>query len=173
MARQFKLGDLTLSAVFEALPTGAITGFIALCIDLERDGHQAPSQRFVINIPVTGMPSNRDALLTAAMLANAEDVARYIMLLAGGANELPGSAGEFVLGPGASDLVDGKGQSVQEGLLESLVRALHSHPGGLDEIDKTMQDLRTAGVAEQRFPKEWDAIWQPIWQARKELASAD
>lgn len=159
-------------ARFECLTTAALTGFVAFCVELEKDGRHAPPQRFALSLPVSGMPENRDALLTASMLASAEDVSRYIMLLARGAEDLPPTDNQFVLGPGASDPPLSKGEGVAEGLLEALVRALHSHPESLDEIARTVDDLKAAGVAQERLPQDWDSIWEPILKVRKELMDA-
>jgi hypothetical protein len=56
-------------------------------------------------------------------------------------------------------------------LFEALVRALERSPGKLDQVKRLIDDLRQSPDGDQLLPKDFDVIWQPVWQARQELMS--
>jgi hypothetical protein len=170
--RTLSVGSAGTTATFESLPMSSLTCFFAFCVDVSLGDRAAPSQRFVIRVPVSGMPANRDAALVAALLSNADDFSRYVMLLAEGTAGTAATGSEFVLGGDESKQAPSKGEGVPEGLMEALVRALCHRPETLDEIARTVHDLKDAGVAGDRLPKGWDELWGPIAQARKELIDA-
>ena len=52
-------------------------------------------------------------------------------------------------------------------LLEPMLRALHRAPERLEEIDRLLADMRTAGAATDRLlPPELEELWETITEVR-------
>jgi hypothetical protein len=122
-----------------------------------------------MNLPVEGLPQERQQHLLLKLLGNSDAVMRFILLLL----QDPLERGSE--GPTFSDTTGGSigkslGMGLGESALEPLVRALHRHPARLDEVASLLEDLKVEEAAEERLPAEWDSIWGPIWQVRKALS---
>jgi hypothetical protein len=113
----------------------------------------------------------RDEHLLASLLGNADAVARFILMLVQDPSESLG-AGAMVIGPGGEAVDDRSGETPAT-VFEPIVRALHEDPTRLDDVNRLIDDLRKIGAVQDRLPPEWNAIWDPVWQARKELVRDD
>jgi hypothetical protein len=56
-------------------------------------------------------------------------------------------------------------------MFELLVRALDRAPHRLDDVAALIKDLEASG-GDPLFPEQFDAVWQPIWEARRRLNHA-
>ncbi|MGA2256603.1 MAG: phospholipase D family protein, partial [Thermoguttaceae bacterium] len=124
-------------AAFEGLSLASLTGFIAFVLSAEVEGRRG-SIGFVLNVPVEGMPTQRDQHILREVISNPARFIRYLLLIL--AEE------EIIAPPGG----DGPGWvngdpwrsfgSVP--VLEEMVRAFSRHPEKIARIQRLVEDLR-------------------------------
>jgi len=112
-----------------------ITGLIAFEL---KTNHPDVTARFVLNIPVTGVPEERNSAILQTVISNQEGFLRYLLLLLGddkvsGLDPSNGSGFAKWL----ARLVDGEDIP----LLEELTRTYSRHPERLAEISGLVRDL--------------------------------
>lgn len=54
-------------------------------------------------------------------------------------------------------------------MLEALVEALGKNPRKLDQVARLIEELRASDEGRALLPEEFERIWEPLWEARKEL----
>ncbi|MBP8131390.1 MAG: phospholipase D family protein [Candidatus Hydrogenedentes bacterium] len=157
--------DVSEVAVFEALSFEALTSFFAFDIGAEIEG-QKLSRRFVVNAPLDGAPRNRRERILRSLLRNRQELIRFLLFIlseegvdmraflmdGNGRN----ASGQFVFGMGGST-----------SLFELLIKALYRNPEKLDRIDRLIQDLQESPESQDLLPEGFEAIWKPIWTARR------
>lgn len=122
-------------------------------------------RRFVLNIPLTGVPENRHEAILRDLLSDRDRVMRFLLLL--------------LLDTGARDLSkfmeksnNGEDQFafVQSlfgaTLFESLMRALDRDPERLEQVAHVIQDLCKTTEGQELLPDDLNSIWEPIWAVR-------
>ena len=57
------------------------------------------------------------------------------------------------------------------GLLESVLTALASTPGAIDDIDRFVKGFSATEQGRQILPEEWQAFWTPVMEARTRLGT--
>jgi len=117
--------------------------------------------RFVLNLPIVGVPAARDAAVLRSVIQDRNAFLRYLMLLLSG-------LGESMLGSGGAD-----GQAIGRGwgsglpdedsspLLEDLTRALCRDPSRLRSIQRLVKDLKGQDqhdVVPEAFLELWDVF---------------
>ncbi len=137
-------GSLDLGALSAADVTGLV-GFVAACRGLTR--------RFALNLPVTGLPIERDAAILRRVVRNREGFLRYLRLLLGDlSGDLP-----FVGGDGTGSGRWERGGAGFESLLEDLVRAFAQDRERLEDVRRVVDRLRGEGdVVPTEFLEVWD-----------------
>ncbi len=126
--------------------------------------------QFVLSLPVTGMPEERDDAVLSSILSDHSQFMRYLqLLLLGGDTSMKSDLALFslMLGKESSSLL-----SSEKPLLEELTLALSrsNHPGGkIDQIDDLMKRLRRTPQAQNIIPAEFDALWEMILEAREKI----
>lgn len=129
----------------------AISGFLAFEL---KDDNDIVSQ-FVVPVPLTGVPENRDRALLRALVGNAERFLRYLLALL---NE-DGSQLELLdaverVEAGASD---GSG-TFDLPVLERLLRTMRRDQSKLADLDPLVVDL----AAEDALPPGFAELWETI-----------
>ncbi|MCC6558756.1 MAG: phospholipase D family protein [Polyangiaceae bacterium] len=140
----------------------SITGLIAF--ELTAAGVQK-RLRFALNLPVVGLPAERDAAILRTVVRNRDGFLRYLLLLLG---DLSGM--EEPAGPGAGG---GEGTGAWTGaasftspLLEELTRAFSRDRARLREIGQVIRRLQEhADDAEAVVPPEVLELWQVFERA--------
>jgi hypothetical protein len=134
----------------------AVTAFIAF----EMTSPPAPdSCRFVLNLPVDGMPEDRRAAVVRMIVANREGFLKYLLFLLADFDEdgLPNDVLLAVTGQGNQNKY-----SLQSALplLEEMTRALSREPARLDSIQSLIEDLVSTEqgkkMVDEQFLKLWD-----------------
>ncbi len=126
--------------------------------------------QFVLILPVSGMPEERDDVVLSSILSDHSQFMRYLqLLLLGGDTGIKSDLALFslMLGKESSSLL-----SSEKPLLEELTLALSrsNHPGGkIDQIDDLVRRLRRTPQAQNIIPAEFDALWEMILQAREKI----
>ena len=149
------------------LPFEAITSFFAFEGTLEIQG-KAMALRFVLNVPLEGLPADREKRLLVKLLENREKVLAYLLLMLGGA-EVGGQVIDADSGGGGG--AEWGWSASREAVFEALVRSLHRSPEKLDDVAKLVEDLRSDEATRKLLPEGFGAIWDPIWAVRKRKKS--
>jgi hypothetical protein len=163
--------DLSASPACSYPPTGlsSVTAFFALRLTGKTSAGEQQLD-FVVRLPLDGAPGGRVEAVTAELLSDRERLLRFILvLLSEGSDvdrvleELIELADETRAGGSTSSAGDVLGLP----LLEPLLRALHRSPERLDEIDRLLSDIRTAGGSTtELLPPELEAVWATIAAVR-------
>lgn len=163
----FDLFSPASSLAFPHLSLLALTPFIAFEIIAQvRDSkHEV---RFVLNLPITGIPEDREDRLFATIISDRADFLRYLwLILAGGedgppawTNWLGGETQAAALGP-----IGG----VEMPLLETLVRALSRSPEKIERIGDLVERLKRTPEGQSVLPEGFDALWHAINHTRSSL----
>ncbi len=139
----------------------SITGFVAF----ELTAAAKPvSTRFVLNVPVEGMPSDRDAAVLRSIVSDPASFVRYLMLLLSGLREGE-MAGLPLAGQGASGAWSTGAGFDDTPLLEDLTRALCRDPARLRSIQHLVSELRDGedrAVLPEGFLEMWEVFASAI-----------
>lgn len=151
---------------FERVSWQAVGPFVAFEVTASSEGGKAVV-RFVLSLPIDGGPEDRADRLVELVLCDRRAVLRFLlMLLAEDAGELAAIDGIVSGSAGHGEDADAGGLEIP--LLESLMRTLEREPERLDRIARLVADLRRSERGAELLPEEFDAVWEPIWQARRE-----
>jgi hypothetical protein len=130
----------------------SVTGLIAFEL---KTNHPDVTARFVLNIPVTGIPEERNSVILQTMISNQEGFLRYLLLLLGDDKVSgldPGSGSRF-----AKWLARlAYGEDIP--LLEELTRTYSRHPERLAEISGLVRDLSQGGQ-NAIIPEDFLNLW--------------
>ncbi|NCC60221.1 MAG: hypothetical protein EOM12_04625 [Verrucomicrobiae bacterium] len=130
----------------------SVTGLIAFEIKTD---HPDVMARFVLNIPVTGVPDERNSAILQTVISNQEGFLRYLLLLLGDNKVFefdPGSGSGFA--KWLVRLADGDDIP----LLEELTRTYSRHPERLSEISGLVRDL-SQGNQNSIIPDDFLNLW--------------
>ena len=130
----------------------SITGLIAFEL---KTNHPDVTARFVLNIPVAGVPEERNSAILQTVISNQEGFLRYLLLLLGDDRVSgldPGSGSGFA--KWLARLADGEDIP----LLEDLIRTYSRHPERLAEISGLVRDL-SQGSQNAIIPEDFLNLW--------------
>lgn len=154
--------------VFEPLSFEALTSFYAFRLTATKDLVEM-SCGFVLNLPLTGAPTDRQGRLLLALLRNREQLLKYLLMLLAddevAARRLIGAFGS----DGGNHHADGESGGFGLPLLEPMLQALDRQPMRLDQIARLIEDLRKSAEGRRLISDEFLSIWEPIWAARKKI----
>jgi len=157
------------ATTFGPLALESLTAFIIFQLTVRNDERSLSSQ-FVLHIPLSGIPADRQERLLRAMLKNRDQVMRFLLfILADGKNDMNGGDIALVDALNANSSDSARAYHTETPLFESLVQALYRDPTRLDQIARTVTDLKRTSEGQQLLPPGFDAIWAPIWEARQRL----
>ena len=140
---QIKLGEFSASSV---------TGLIAFEL---RPDHPDVTARFVLNLPVSGIPEERDSAILQTVISNQDGFFRYLLLLldddtASGLYTDSGTAwAKWMVRLAAGEDIP---------LLEELTRTYSRHPERLQEISRLIRDL-SRGNQNSVVPEDFLSLW--------------
>ena len=147
--------------------TESVTGLIAFRFIAEA---KKISLRMVLNLPVEGLPENRDDAIFKLILKNREGFLRYILLLLGEySGDLIGSRSLFNTGGSNSFL--GNAFTGEMPILEELTRAFSRTPERLNDVEavmrRLMRDKATASIVPPQFIELWKVFEDAMAEAKK------
>lgn len=132
----------------------SITGLIAFEL---KTRHPDVSARFVLNLPVAGIPDQRNSAILQTVIRNQDGFIRYLLLLLGddmaGGDLAPGNGSG--LGKWLSRLADGE----EIPLLEELTRAYSRYPDRLCEISGLVRELSSMDNQSAIIPEKFLNLW--------------
>ena len=150
------------SVVFNDVSLPGLTSFMAFLLDAENAGKKL-SLSFVLNLPISGLPAERDKRILHDIIADKGRFLRYLLMLLAGED-----AGNAFLCTFRSDgQSEGNSFSLDFPLLEELVKAYSRHPEKLDRIASLIADLKESGQDRDLLPEGFESIWQTFMLARK------
>lgn len=117
--------------------------------------------RFTLNLPVEGMPAEREAALFRTVIRNRQGFINYILMMLRDFSDLPVPTALLAPGSGttAGDWRHGGYEALP--LLEELIRAYCRHPDRLKEINAVIERLRTSAPHDEPLvPPEFLRLWE-------------
>lgn len=149
--------------VFSRLSYEGLTPLVAFAVSAEVNGRKGQSV-FVMNLPLEGVPADREERVLASLLAGRDQLLRYLLFLLAAGDESAATSGDL------ADLITGGNTAGADGfplpcLLETMLRALHRQPAQLQRVASLLDALRKAPNAAELLSPDFQKIWEPIWQA--------
>ncbi|MFX0199535.1 MAG: hypothetical protein ACFFCW_25720, partial [Candidatus Hodarchaeota archaeon] len=145
---------------FRDLTPEALTGFIAFRL-LAKEGGEKAGISFVLNLPVKGMPEDRDKRILLNILSNQETFIRYLLLILGGEDGVgmnkPTGTGSGISRSSGGHLLP---------LFEEMVRAFSRDPVKIDRIAEIMDDLKVSGNLDEILPPGFYEMWKAFREER-------
>jgi hypothetical protein len=151
-----------------------VTPFFALRLTGRAEDGSEQHLDAAVRLALEGAPGGRAEAVTAELLSDTERLLRFILLLLADDGDSDRMLAEL------EDLLTersvGSSSSSDRGsgglpLLEPMLRALHRDPERLDEIDRLLTDMRTAGASTERLlPPELSDLWVTIAEVRESRA---
>lgn len=129
-----------------------VTGLIAFEL---KTNHPDVSARFVLNLPITGIPEERDTAILQTVINNQEGFIRYLLLLLG-EDTAQGLEGWNAAGWAKWLARLAAGEDIP--LLEELTRTFSRHPERLSEVSRLVRDL-SKGAENAVVPDEFLGMW--------------
>lgn len=167
VAARVLLGGEGVLVTFGQVSPEAITSFLAIEATLT-EGSEALVQRFVLNLPLKGAPTDRHERVLRSFVRDRDRVLRFLLLLLAEreleARDLAG-LGEGYDGARARPFGTMWGPT----LFEALVRTLERNPARLDDVARLVEDLRKSPESAALLPHGFEAIWEPIWATRQRM----
>lgn len=165
-AKPLALEDASLAVTFAKLDMVQLTPFIAFDVQAQVGRARANAQ-FVLNLPISGLPAQRDDHLLTAILTDQTQFLRYLRFLL--AEELGWPAGSGSGWDMAEPRAWGR-RAVEDldiPLLEDLARALSRSPEKIDLVDEVVERLTTTKEGREILPKGFEQVWEAIRAAQE------
>lgn len=161
----------TPAAAFAPVGLSSVTPFFALRLTVRGDGGDQQHLDAAVRLPLEGAPEGRAEAVTAELLSDTERLLRFILLLLADDGDSDRMLAELEDLLTERSVGGGSGNDSGPGglpLLEPMLRALHRDPDRLDEIDRLLTDMRTAGAStEHLLPPELSELWATISEVRE------
>ncbi|MBT4822228.1 MAG: hypothetical protein HON70_41355 [Lentisphaerae bacterium] len=156
-SRELSSLPVTHELTFSAVPTHCLTRFIGFHLTAAADG-ETMGTAFVLKLPATGFPEDRDSHVLRAIVQNREGFLRILMLILMDEETGPGTLatmGEPGSGTTAQFL-----EALGIPLFEELVRASSRHPDKIARISELLDELTDNGKAPEIVPADFRELWQ-------------
>jgi hypothetical protein len=152
---------------FRNISTVAITRFIAFELT-GRSGDLKHSTRFVLNLPIDGIPDDRNGHILRRVLSDSNRFVRYLLLLLS-----EDTASTWLTELRQQTDLDRRGQATPmlgaSDLTERLVRTYSRAPDKLDRVAKLVDELCKTPEGRELLPEGFEELWRVIWNARQEV----
>jgi hypothetical protein len=125
--------------------------------------------RFVLKLPLSGMPDDRFENLLHHVLSDPANVLRYLLFLIHHDGLHSGRITDLFTPAHDPSKRRGANGAASIPLFEELSRALATQPELLDGVQSLVADLRKTEEGAALLPSNFDAVWTPIWSAREAL----
>ncbi len=137
------------------LSTVSVTGLVAFELRARETG---ATLRFSLNLPVRGLPADREACVVRTVMRNRDGFLRYLMLLFGDVAAFGGPP------PDGNGSGSGGGWGAGDGsgmpLIEGLTRAFCRDPDRLRDADATIRKLIEGDFEEEIVPARFRVMWE-------------
>ena len=159
-AMPLEVGSERVNASLGALALVSMTGFVAFELGAPIAGTTKKLRtRFVLNLPIEGLPEGREAAVMRTVIANQEGFLRYLALLLAELEDDPIATSERTAIDWTRWLAQGSGEDLA--LLEPLVRALARDPERLEDVRQVVERIRAGeGAGQDVIPAEFLDLWE-------------
>lgn len=140
-----KIGEFSASAV---------TGLMAFEL---KTNHPDVSARFVLNLPVIGIPAERNSAILQTVISNQDGFIRYLLLLLG--DDTLGETLDLGSNSGLANWLSRMADGEEIPLLEELTRAYSRYPDRLLEISGLVRELSPQGNNKAVIPDNFLKLW--------------
>lgn len=148
---------------FEGLPLRLITGFLAVRLTAEVQWVRR-ALSFVLNVPVTGMPEERDREILRGIVADRNQFLRYLRFL------LSVDPQSYILSSLRTRAATSMGGGIEPApskmpdapLFEDLVKTLSRSPEKLVRISRLIEELRHTEKGVSVLPEGFTELWSVI-----------
>ena len=150
------------------LSFAGLTAFVAFDFEARDEQIASMTSRFVLRLPVEGMPAGRRERVLKSILRDGGQVLRLLLLLLEDPEE-PGF-GQILVGPSREGSAESgiSGWSERQ-LFESLLKTLSHSPERLDDVAGLVKELKASPETAGLLPPRFDEIWEPIREARERM----
>jgi hypothetical protein len=152
--------------VFSSVSVISLTCFFAFEIFVEyKDNKQQSS--FVLNLPIEGIPEERDRAILQSIISDRGKFIRYILLLLTEEND-PSRMINMMsrYRYGLDDEIVAAARNIP--LLEELIRAYSRTPDKLDRINEIVRDLSLSDEKNDILPDGFEEVWNVFRQVLSE-----
>ena len=168
---EFAVDVMNISSGEEATLTECSLAAITTFIAFELTSPPAPdSCRFVLHLPVDGMPDERRAAVVRSIVANREGFLKYLLFLLADLDE-DGLPNDVLLAVTAGKNQNGYSLESSLPLIEEMTRALSREPERLDSIQQLIQDLlcteQGKQMVDEQFLQLWDVYEAVLMEGRR------
>lgn len=153
---------------FTLQTSASVTRFMAFEARV-RDGELSQTRRFVLKLPLEGMPEGRDDAILRTILSDRRSVLRYLMMLlaAGDADAFGVATGLLILAAESESKICPPAVNESMPLLEELVRALARRPDQLRRIADFVAPMLREEATRSLLPEGFESVWSAIELARQ------
>jgi len=151
---KFDFSNPKFPAKFSDLPFDKLTGLFAFKLKIEH-----VEKSFVLNLPIKGLPQDREKRMLQAMISSQDKFLRYLLLLLfeGESSYLSALMETKLTG------LRSKGRKWLFGedmpLFEEMVRAYSRYPEKIERIAELVDDLSKTEEEKKVLPKEFQKLW--------------
>lgn len=159
------LSDLNAAAgiLFSNLAIVSLTGFIAFRLTAKSET-KTSSISFVLNLPVSGLPEDRNSFVITNIINNSRNFIRYLLLiLSSDPNQVINSFIDNSQGDGSNKLNDYFFQAIDDiPLFEELLRASSRNPEKIEQIASLIDEIKRTNPEQDILPDGFEKIWSAI-----------
>ena len=131
-------------------------------------------QRFVLNLPVTGLPDERDRAILRTIIRNKAGFLRYLLLLLAAEGQMSQSVLDQLLsGEQESSAIPHENAFVDQiPLFEELVRTFSREPERIRRIGHIIKELTADEGGEELLPAGFITLWRTFEAAMEHTPHA-
>jgi hypothetical protein len=144
-----------------------LTSFIAFEVEAQVED-QKHGIRFTLNLPISGLPRDREDHIFCAILSNQEQFLRYLRILLADRDDLSATWAE-TLGADSRPPWHMRAGVGETPLLRHLMRALSRSPERIDHIAGVVDRLQRTSEGRHVLPEDFRLLWEAVKEARSEL----
>ncbi len=156
------------TVVFKRLSTATLTSFIGFSVTAKK-GRIKRSIDFVMNLPITGLPSNRNESILISIINNKSRFIEMIILLLYEGESFFGNLPLMLSSDTESQRNKKLGALNSISLFEELLKALSRNPDKLKQIEQLVVDIKKSKNAENILPEDFDELWETIRVASNQV----
>jgi hypothetical protein len=152
--------------IFLKISRLALTSFIAFRVVACVEGAKH-ILRFVLNLPIEGLPEDREEHIFSAILSDQAQFLRYLRILLTDRDD----ASVYWIDSLSDESPIGWRVGLAAGvpLLKGLVRALSRSPDKIDRIAEIVAGLRETEKGREVLPEDFQVLWDAVMKARSEM----
>ena len=151
-------------AVFINMSLVGLSTFFAFKLTAIEGNVKVPSIGFVLNIPVDGIPQERNSLILRAVISDKNRFIQYLLFLL--SDDPAGFQLTDILTSGTEKKSAANGVTIPGlPLLEELVRAYSRHPDKIRHVKKLIDELNKSEETKALLPEGFDDMWSIFLEA--------